>query len=300
MSGSGSIVCTLSDATFEPGCAALINSLYANGFRGKVVVGLVGSGHKLPSSIRSAPLDGINVEFLNLPHRSNVNALKPLMLSHCMHQLSAQATFFFDSDIICCGSWAEFEHWADNGIAVCSDVNFLWMPENHPQRAYYRRALDELDLPCRNIVGHANGGFLGVSRQYAEIIKVWGQLLEWLDDTALGRWDDWSLNAGFAKYDQDALNAALMAVDAPVSFVGHEGMSFNRSVGYMVHPVGPRKPWNKGFLWDLIRHGRPLPLAARQFWKHVGGPIEVKTQRERLLASLEMDATAALSRVISR
>ena len=68
----------------------------------------------------------------------------------------------------------------------------------------------------------------------------------------------------------------------------------------MVHPVGARKPWNKGFLKDLLLHGLPLPLAARQFWKHADGPIAVTSRRERLLARVEMDVTAALSRVIAR
>lgn len=293
-------VCTLTDATFEPGCAALLSSLHDCGFRGRVVVGLVGTGHVLPARVAEAPPTGLDIAFLSLPDRPNVNAHKPFLLGHCLQDPAVDAAFFFDADIVCCKVWRHFEDWVANGIAVCSDVNFLWMPPNHPHRAFHRRALGDLGLPCRDTVGYANGGFLGLRREHAAILDAWQRLLDWIDGGGGPQWDGWSLEAGFGKYDQDALNAALMAVEAPVAFVGPEGMSFAGSLGYMVHPIGPRKPWKRGFLRDLVLHGRPLPLAARSFWKHVDGPVRVMGRREQILARIEMDVTAALSRLIGR
>ena len=299
MSGDVTI-CTIADRSFEPGCATLLNSLIAGGFRGKVVVGKIGKGHQLPEILAGNPLNGIEVNFVALPDKPNVNAHKPYMISHCFDDKVVDSVFFFDSDVVCCKEWRHFEEWVNSGIAVCSDVNFLWMPPNHPQRYLYRGAIEDLNLSERKVTGYANGGFLGVRRKDSEVVEVWQQVLDWLDDRAASTSDEWNLLAGFSKYDQDALNVALMSVSAPISFVGHEGMSFGQSVGYMVHSLGSRKPWNKGYIKELILHGRGLPLTAREFWKHADGPIGLFSSREKRLARLEMDVTAALSRVIGR
>lgn len=295
-----SSVCTIADKTFEPGCVALINSLYRCGFRGDVVIGAVGSGHRLPALIEGCPVDGVTLTFIELPAVSNVNFYKASLILKVFEISNVDQVFFFDADIVCREDWREYESWVSSGVAVCSDVNHLWMPPNHPHRAPWRRLLSELGLPARDIVGYANGGFVGVRRAQLEIVHTWQRLLSWFEQTKKCGWSDWQLRKGFPKYDQDLLNAALMASNDPISFVGHEGMSFGKSVGYMVHPVGGRKPWQRRFLRDLLVSGRPLPLSARQFWNHANGPINYMSRSDLLLARLEMDVTAVLSRLIGK
>lgn len=293
-------ICTITDHSFERGCAALINSLVHHGFRGRFVIGLAGGGHTLPERLGAGNAYGLDVSFVQLPDRSNVNFHKPHIVSHCFRDLSIESVFFFDSDIVCCRDWRHFEEWLANGISVCSDVNYLWMPSNHPKRAYYRRALSEIGMPQREIVGYANGGFIGVNRSHVEVIEAWARLIDWFEAEASQSWDEWSLKAGFWHLDQDLLNAALMAVSCPISFVGHEGMSFNQAIGYMAHPIGRRKPWNRGFLKDVIVHGRGMPLTGRQYWNNVERPIKVTSDMERNLAKIEIGVAALLSRFIAR
>ena len=113
-------------------------------------------------------------------------------------------------------------------------------------------------------------------------------------------WDDWSVRAGFNRYYQDLLNAAIMAFEGPVALVGHEGMSFGSSVGYMVHPVGKIKPWNKGYIKRLLLKGSPMPLANRQYWKFARYPIKVVSKWDRAVSGLDIVVTSAFSRLIGK
>jgi lipopolysaccharide biosynthesis glycosyltransferase len=294
------IICTMTDCTFEPGCAALLNSLYQNGYRGQIIVGKLGSGHQLPRLIERTSLPGLSIQFVSLPDRENVNFHKPSLLLRCFQDPSVSSAFFFDSDIVCTTDWRHYKEWLFSGIAVCSDINNLWMPSDHPMRSFWKRLLVELGYEDREVTGYANGGFLGLSRSYLSFINVWQELLSWLTDREKPNWDGWTLEAGFKKYDQDLLNAALMAVDFPISFVGYEGMSFASSVGYMVHSIGSKKPWHKDYLKALIKNGNRLPLAARQYWKYVDQPIRAASKTEQVAAKIEMDVTSILSRLIAR
>lgn len=293
-------ICTMTDRTFEPGCAALLNSLYQNGYRGKVIVGKLGSGHRLPRLLESTIFPGLDVQFLALADQPNVNYHKPGLLLHCFQDPSVSTAFFFDSDIVCTTDWRYYEDWVLGGLAVCSDINNLWMPPGHPMRAYWRRLLLELGYSARDITGYANGGFLGLSRDYLPFVHLWSDLINWLTSSPKAGWDSWTLHAGFKKYDQDLLNVALMAVNYPVSFVGPEGMSFAGSVGYMVHPIGSKKPWHKGYLQALLRKGFRLPISARQYWKYANHPIKAVSTTEKTMAKLEMDLTVMISRFFSQ
>jgi hypothetical protein len=290
----------MTDSSFEPGCGTLINSLYQNGYRGKIIIGLISNGHLLPKLIKAQSPPGLVFEFVNLRTQANVNYHKPSLLLHAFDDGTVTKAFFFDSDIICTKEWSHFLNWVDSGIAVCSDINHLWMPPSHPVRNLWKKLLAQHGYEFKDVSGYANGGFLGVSRAHIEIVRIWEELLSWLTFSNKTGWDDWSLKAGFEKYDQDLLNASLMAVECPVSFVGYEGMSFAESVGYMVHPVGPLKPWHKGYLKHLLLHGAGMPLANRQYWKYARSPLHNASPMEEKLAKIEMNLTAFLSRFMSK
>ena len=127
-----SAVCTITDSSFEPGCGVLVNSLLQNGFRGKIVIGLIGKGHRLPGLIRKTKCDNAVFEFVELSGHGNPHRYKPDMLLHCFKDADISSAFFFDSDIICTKDWGFYQDWICSGIAVCSDINHLWMPPNHP------------------------------------------------------------------------------------------------------------------------------------------------------------------------
>lgn len=295
------VICTVTSKSFHGGTGVLINSLVRANFKGRFILGHL---HALPDWYSDAQRDlsdyGIVLEAHKLSTGTLPHYQKVSILEYAMDTCSGAKVFYIDSDIIIQEAWAFFDEWAECGVALCSDINFMNMSENHPMRSYWRRLLKVNGYEARPITGYANSGFIGIEETSRELLGVWRKLLE---IKAFERGENikkLKKEPGFITFDQDLLNAALMAVQVPVSFVGHEGMSFDGSVGYMVHPVGSRKPWNKGFLKDLIVHGRPMPLAARQYWKHVDHPIKVASNFEQALARIEMDVTAALSRLIAR
>lgn len=294
-------VCTITSKSFHRGTGALLNSLAESGYTGTILVGYT---DELPSWTSHAhdalTRININIEWAQidtniLPHYQKVE-----IISRTIDETPQENIFYIDSDIIVKKAWDFFEDWVKNGIALCSDINFIYMTESHPMRSYWAELLQQTGHTIRPTRGYANSGFIGLRPEQQDFIHVWRDLI---NAKAKQRGKDNSRPTkehGFITFDQDLLNAALMATDHPISLVGHEGMSFNNSVGYMAHPVGARKPWNKGFLKDLILYGRPMPLAAREYWKHTQHPIKVATDLEQTLARIEMDVTAALSRLIAR
>lgn len=306
------VVCTITSRTFHAGTAVLINSLAKAGFKGRIIVAYVGS---LPEWSETAQVAlerfEIKVEFLKLAEDRLVFYHKASTLKHCAETFRPKKLFLIDSDIVIRKRWDFFETWVECGIAVCADINYINMQNDHPLRNYWRNLLISEGYNVYNRTGYANSGFIGLNENCFEIIDIWHHLIETKSKErgmnsktgyvfGQGFPEQGFQEHGFATFDQDLLNAAMMATNMKMSIVGHEGMSFNNVLGYMVHAIGTKKPWQRGFLWNLIRNGKGLPLTARQFWRHTDGPIEVFNPVDRKIAEIEMNITAALSRLIAR
>lgn len=295
------VICTITSRSYHAGTAALINSLVKARFTGRIVVGYMDDLPTWAENARSTLADfKIEINFHKLLADKLAFYHKPDILHHCITEFQPNRLFFIDSDIVILKEWNFFETWAGHAIALCSDVNYLHMQSNHPHRHYWRQLLLEHGYNVFERIGYANGGFIGLDKDCFKVVDIWQHLIA-IKSTERGvNSQTFALEHGFQTFDQDLLNAALMATDLPVSIVGHEGMSFNGALGYMVHAIGRKKPWKRGFLWDLIRNGRGLPLVARQFWRHSDGPIKVFHPITRKVAEVEMNITAALSRLIAR
>lgn len=295
------VVCTITSKSFHPGTGALLNSIASSGYTGAIYVAYT---DEQPSwSARASDLlkqFEINLEWIKfksnvLPHYQKVE-----VIARSFSEVSRENVFYIDSDIIIRKSWDFFEDWVESGIALCSDVKFIGMGERHPMRYYWEQLLQREGFTSRPTKGYANSGFIGLKPEHQDLIEIWRVLINAKSKERGESKAEFKKEHGFITFDQDLLNAAIMATVHPVSLVGHEGMSFDRSLGYMTHSIGKRKPWRKGFFRDLIVSGRPVPLAAREYWRHTQYPIEIASQGEQRLAQLEMGVTAALSRIIAR
>ena len=293
-------VCTVTSRQFHSGTGALINSLVTSGYTGDIVIGYTDEAPKWTDEVNQK-LQGhgitIHEHRLNskkLPHYQKIDVID--VSTH----YQSDSVFYFDSDITIHKNWDFFENWVECGIAVCSDIYYINMSPNHPVRHYWRELLHDVGLSARKVEGYANSGFVGFKKKHRSIIDVWRKLI---DKKSAERGPDEKQRPaenGFHTFDQDLLNVALMAVDHPISLAGLEGMSFNQTLGYMTHAIGKRKPWQRGYLRDLVFLGKPIPIATRYHWQHVHGPVKVAQAREKTLANLELKVTAALSRLIAR
>lgn len=291
-------VCSITDKKFHVGTGVLINSLIRSGFRGKIYIAYFGSRPSWESQAKHLlKSHGVEIEFVGIDINILPHYAKPIIIKYAMER-GANPVFYIDSDIIVMQGWDFFLRWIDQGVALAGDVSFEFMSPNHPMRSYWRDLIAELGLQERDVVGYANSGFIGLTNEYSEIIDVWDRMIQYYGSRRGGLDKKPKREPGFITIDQDLLNAAMMATKVPLSLVGPEGMSFRKSVGYMVHPVGTRKPWKKGYLKDLILYGKGMHFAARCHWSHVNGPLILETRLSRTLARIEMDATALLSRLI--
>ena len=209
--------------------------------------------------------------------------------------------FFIDSDITIVRNWRFFEIWVYHGVALGADVNFEGMSINHPMRGYWRTLLKEIQRPIREISGYANSGFVGVTKEHIELIEVWNEAIHTYAKhrggyTIRPRADQ---DFGFFTIDQDLLNAAIMGCDIPISLAGKEAMSLNGRVGWMLHSLGPKKPWHGAYLKDLILKGKKLGIGVDSFLEHTSEPIRVFAPFSRGVAKFEAAFTKFLSRILS-
>ncbi|TCP39294.1 hypothetical protein [Rhodovulum marinum] len=293
-----STICTITTESFEVGTAALLNSLHAHGFSGRVFVGHVGSVPKRLKAAAGTLADlGIELVFHTFPEGGLPHYRKPEILLHALETAGDDAVFFIDSDIVICKDWDFFETWIEMGVALCGDVNFAGMGENHPMRYYWSRLIEDAGLSPRRLTGYANSGFIGLKKKDVQFVHTWKRLLELKAERRGGTHAGVANEHGFITIDQDVMNATMMAVDVPLSLVGPEGMSFGLAKGYMTHPVGKWKPWHRGYLKKAIVAGVGPRMADVVYWNNVSGPVEAFSPRERRLARLEMKIARVWMRI---
>jgi len=301
--GSPSAICTLFEGDYHLGAAALLNSLHAAGFRGRVFCGLRGplppwAGEPQTTAGSTACCrigDGLEVHFVTLATGIHFTNFKPEFLLDLWRGPAADADtlFYFDPDIVVKCPWAALARWAEGGVALCEDVNPS-LPARHPQRLGWTAFLERHGLPVTaSRERYYNAGFLAVSIAQRPLLEHWRDLIAKVgqENGSLQTLKHGAAHALFHTPDQDALNLALMTLDVPVNAVGPEGMDFALGGNYLSHAIGGRKPWRGGFLRQALQ-GYPPSLAAKNFFRHVDRPISIFSsgRRRRLLAALRLGA----------
>ena len=307
-----STVCTLFEKNFHYGLAALVNSLYNNGYRGAVYVGFRG---ELPpwakpvsergdvSVFRVA--EGLEICFLRLETAVHLANYKPdFMLdvwdSHCPN---SEQLFYFDPDIVIKCRWEFFEEWAKKGIALCEDVNSP-VPETHPLRKGWQELFTRhgIELSFKTDL-YLNGGFVGVDRRNHNFLNAWCKVQAVMEEEIGGLeqalFDKPDRTTSFAKTDQDALNIATGLTQAPLSLVGKDGMDFISGGYIMSHAIGSPKPWNNKYIRRALGGSAPS-LAEKEYWKNVEAPLRIYSPLTLSGHRLRVRLAAAIGRFIRR
>ena len=317
-----SAICTLFEGHYHYGVATLSNSLYNQGFRGKIFVGYRGAlpswilkGKKEPvgkwqEAITLKPIEGLELVFLPLNTQYSLTNYKPDFMLELWQGVAkeAEAMFFFDPDIVVVDSWACFEQWAQYGVAVSEDINSP-LPEFHPRRIGWRSYFKKygIELQFVNEI-YVNGGFVGLVKKDIHFLTLWIQLQEGMSDAIGGLVNSIFSKEGrdstiapmigfqyFDKSDQDALNATIEAYNGVVSHIGKEGMGFVSGQIMMYHALGGQKPWLINYLaW--VMEGKPPRDLDVAYFKNVNDPILSNTHWEIKKKKISIKAAKFIGR----
>lgn len=295
-------VCTLFEGHYHLGVGALINSLHASGFSGRMICGYRGSEPSWADAARSLNR-GIDVRFVPVTTNVHFTNYKPDFLRDCWrtHCAGAGQLYYFDPDIVVKAPWSVLERWARDGIALCEDVNAN-LPARHPYRLAWGDFLAAHDLPpTRPVERYYNAGFIGLPLAHRELLDTWVQIVAWAEQEvgSLSRLKNAQPHALFHSADQDALNMALMVSAAPINGAGPEGMDFSAGGHLLSHAIGGRKPWRGGFLRDALR-GRPPGNAQKSFFRFVDSPLRLFPSGELARLRLSLRTGALLGRIYRR
>lgn len=305
-------VCTLFEGHYHLGAAALINSLWASGFRGRIVCGLRGPlppwaepSRKGENGFRVRDFgEGFEVWFVPVTATIHFTNYKPTFLLEMWKgpAAAAEAFYYFDPDIVVKCPWSFLEGWTEGGIALCEDVNF-YLPPRHPLRIGWTRwlATQGLSVVTASRDRYYSGGFIGVPRPSRDFLTMWETLIQKIGDTTgslslLKQGDATSL---FHSMDQDALNIALMTTAATVNGAGWEAMDFSHGGHILSHAIGGRKPWRGDFVRQALQ-GYPPSLATKAFFNYVDSPISIFSSKEKSRLQRELNLGAFIGRFYRR
>ncbi|MBA3962725.1 MAG: hypothetical protein H0X40_12615 [Chthoniobacterales bacterium] len=310
-SSSRSIICTLFEGDYHLGLGALINSLYARGFRGELYAGFRG---ELPPWTRTRAQkngagwlyqvgEGYNIHFLPVSTEKHLNNYKADFVLALMSQLGPETEkfFFFDPDIIVRVEWDFFERWAAQGIAVCEDIND-YLPRNHPVRQAWKEYARQHELPIRQEQDRFyNGGFFGLRREEKDFLECWKELFELRarNGADLGGLRLCEFSYPYLSNDQDLMNLALMLVDHTISGIGPEGMGFRPGGYVMSHAAGEIKSWRKRFVWEALKGRAPTGMD-KEFVQYTRTPIEVCSGPQLALKRMAVKVGSLIGRFYAR
>ncbi|SEJ39034.1 hypothetical protein SAMN05216327_109198 [Dyadobacter sp. SG02] len=289
-----SAVCTLFEGHYHYGVAALVNSLYRNGFRGHIYAGYKG---ELPSwaGVRREPLFGwencttyqaandLQVHFLPVITKFHLTNYKPDFVIELMTRLEGKirGIYYFDPDIVVKCRWSFYEEWLTLGVPLVHEITNNDMPATHPVRTMWRELISRNNLEVTNhIQSYINAGFWGISGENMEFAYLYKKFVEISVNEFHMDLNDFTFdldrtNLFFAK-DQDALNIAAMCSRVPLSEYGPEAMDFIHGGKVMSHATGNPKPWKKNYLFSFLK-GSPPSLSDRAYWNYANQTIRLYT-----------------------
>lgn len=303
-------VCTLWEKDHHKGVATLVNSLARCGYHGRIWAGYRGN---LPPWAAQGVANGaiytvpagpdIEVVFVKVPTELHLSQYKPTWMLRVMEEfdLEVNGVFYFDPDMFVVGPWTFFERWLKFGIAASEDAAYPFNP-NHPLAKGWREYATSIGYTHWNDTNaYFNSGLVGVSREMRPFLRMWDDLMNVIrhDFGALKGMMTPSRADLFHRPGQDSFTLATCLTPYPVSWVGPDGMAFERGEWLTVHAY-LHKPWQRRVLRDLLVNGNKPDRGARLYWELADSPIQVESlariRRHRWLIPL----AAFLSRFYQR
>jgi hypothetical protein len=292
-------VCTLFENNYHYGVAALVNSLYSNGYRGDVFAGYKG---KLPFWLTTPDnslqkqwtgaktlqvTNDLRLHFLPVETIWHLNNYKPdfmLDLKAKFPEL-VNGLFYFDPDIIIKYEWTFFEKWISYGVALVHEIVSVSMPPTHPIRKEWEKEIKNNNRAVqRSMYSGINGGFCGIGKNDFQFLHIWSNSIHKAiksHDVDPEKFAQPKHTYLFHFVDQDALNIAAMCYEGSISEMGPDAMDFVQS-GWkaMSHATGSPKPWDKQFILSILK-GIPPSRPDQAYWFMDAGII--KTHNNSLI-----------------
>jgi hypothetical protein len=189
-----SAICTLFEGHYHYGVAALINSLYRNGYRGQFYIGY--RGYRLPPWATKAS-DNISLNWAGGKSLELAEGLKFIFyqlkptitlhitsLSLCWNYLVARQMPRMQLHILTRISWLNagwgfYETWMMHGVAMVHEVTSNDMPSSHPIRREWQKVIQLCNRQStRELRSYINSGFCGISRKHIEFLSLWNEIIE--------------------------------------------------------------------------------------------------------------------------
>jgi hypothetical protein len=303
-------VCTLWEKDYHKGVGTLVNSLIRMGYRGRVWTGYRG---ELPPWAAGGTWNGdiytfavgaeVEVVFLKIEAGLHFAQVKPTWMLRVLEELepTAEGVYYFDPDMFVVGRWTFFEEWLKFGIAACEDAAYPLNP-SHPTAMRWKAYASSLGYTHWNDTNaYFNSGLVGVSRGFRSFLTLWDEVQNAIrrDFGALKGMYTSARTDIFHRPGQDGYSLATYITPHPVSWVGPDGMAFERGEWLTVHAY-LYKPWRHRVLHDLFVSGNKPDRGTRLYWELAGAPIQVESsariRRHRWLIPL----AAFLSRFYRR
>lgn len=300
-------LCTLFEGHYHYGVAALANSLLAAEYHGLLCVGYRGhladwiTGHP-DYSAQTGVLrlsEQFSLKFILLDTPVFFTYYKATFMREVLevHARDTDAVAYIDPDIVLKCKWSDISHWLEGGIAVIEDVNWNF-PARHPKRLLWKSWFSTHGVvQRRELDRYYNAGFLSVPREHADFLTLWGWMCGLVLDYNVGLKNIKSGDAPdmFHSTDQDALNFALTAHEAPLNTAGADAMDFVEGGYYLSHAIGSVKPW-LGKHFSRALKGRPPSPATKAYYRFANHPIQLYSPLQFTLRRMSLNLASAIGR----
>lgn len=305
-------LCTLFEGNYHLGVAALSNSLVSAGFSGTLWAGYRGA---LPAWLTESPSydaaaatyqvsPGFQLRMVLLDTPVHFTYYKPTFLRRVFEDFAPDTDLvtYIDPDIVVKCDWPSLCGWfTDDALSLAEDVNWAF-PSRHPKRLLWNAFFSEHGIPSiRPSERYYNAGFIGVPRRHLDFLVLWERLCALVLDYNQGvkHIKAGASDALFHSTDQDALNFALTAHEAPLNTAGPDAMDFTAGGYYLSHAIGTPKPWNIPHIRMALAGFSPS-VATKAYFQHVDGPIQVFTAAELKSQRRAIRVASAIGRFYQR
>lgn len=310
-------VCTLFENGHHFGVAALVNSLYKQGYKGSIYAGYKG---RLPLWAREAAFDtqldwenaltlsvqpDLQIHFLPIDTNKHLAHCKPDFMLELVAKVAkdADGIAYFDPDIVVTNKWSFFLRWMSHGVAIVHEIVSNDMPPTHPIRMEWQKVIDRMNKTTRRaLYSYLNCGFCAVTKENIEFLRLWSEVIA----VAISEYEmnpsqfsTFDRTSTFWSIDQDAFNIAAMCCESPISEMGPEAMDFIHAGWTMSHATGSPKPWEKRFLLAAL-DGRPPTKAEKEYWSNALGLINAHSSAHYRIKHFSITLAALIGRFYRR
>jgi hypothetical protein len=305
-----SIVCTVFEGHYHKGVAALVNSLYVNGYEGAIWIGYKGNlppWAKIQSNENGIAVmsvcDNLTLHFVLFPKEAFLPYSKPDFMLEILekHEPQADNIFYIDCDIVVKCRFSYLEEWITYGVALCEDMNSPFSA-THPLRYQWARYFEKHNITVKNTDNqYVNGGFVGVQRSAKGFLETW-QIIQALmmedfkEINGIGLKDPTYL---FHRTDQDALNIVKDVTHETLSIADRSAMDFSTYGYIMSHAAGKSKPWANNWLLQVVKNGLRPSWTDRIFMNYTTYPLSIYSNLERFIKKTNLKLAIAIGRVVA-